>query len=184
MKIKIFASGEVKHISNEIGSTLISAGLAELTDAPVTGTEGKSHIDLQREHLAASIAASPKPNLTPKFSIVTVPYNDGQVPDKHVLAIRQDIGPQHFLYAGKPELVNAKRTWDGGFRYLSGFSCEVPGDIVESYTRQWKKNKHLRLPDEVLNPTRDERNDSVRAEKDQYDKGVRGGNIPFSGAKG
>lgn len=151
MLIRYLTNGVEQHVQNQLGRSLIAAGLAQ--EIPPKG----SLLDQTRARLAAQMGSAPA--LEPKWAVVTEPYADLQDPNKHVLAIRMDLGKQTSHFFGYPDQVNAKKEWDGGCRYLNGFGREVPEEIAKEYRRQWKANKHLRAPDDVLSPPRDERND-------------------------
>ncbi len=61
------------------------------------------------------------------------------------LAVRMTILNSVVTYTGAPSDINARRTWDGGGRYLNGFGREVPKDIADAYARRWRNSPDLRL---------------------------------------
>jgi hypothetical protein len=153
MKIRILASGEVRHIDNSTGSALISAGLAEL--------------------ISKSDSPLPQPGdykpPQPKWSIVVVSPETITLtgrPQKF-LAIRRDVirplasqqptsqvGAVSYTLGGfadssfcslPPDLVHDKRYHDGR-PFCSCFGCPVPDEILKEYKKQWKSNPDLRFP--------------------------------------
>ena len=180
MLIRILASGECRHIDNSTGAALISAGLAELIP-PKPQPEHLSQRQRGIPTANGTVPPVPRPAPQPVFSIVTEKYLDAlSGPDKKVLAVRMALDKYVSHYFGKPEHINACMTWEGGARYFNGFGRAVPAEIVEAYTRQWKANKDLRLPDAVLNPDRScKENQDLQADKEFFNNQVAGGIVPF-----
>ena len=126
MKIKIIASGEIRHIQNDMGSALVSAGLAEaLSDRPQPG----DYIPEQ-----------------PKWEVTTV----GTV--KEELVVRMTILGQTYYFSGNPANANKTISWDGGCRFLNGMGRAIPKDILETYRDQWKSSPALRGPEFSMIP--------------------------------
>jgi hypothetical protein len=125
MKIRILASGEIRHIDNSTGSALISAGLAEGLSTPADDKPGR----LPRPGDAVKVE--------PFWEVVVVGIT------KTELVIRMTILGQSYLYGGAPDKANQKISWDGGFRYASGLGREIPEPILSQYKRQWKDNPEL-----------------------------------------
>jgi len=128
MRVRYLNNNREDHVERNLGQSLIRAGIAVEVPTPKT------------------------PAPVRQFSIVIENYNDGRTLDKKVVAIRMDYGKTVAHYFGKPELINARKEWPGGGRYLNGFGCAVPDEIVREYAKVWKKNEDLRLPKEVLDP--------------------------------
>lgn len=166
MKIRILASGEIRHIDNSTGSALVSAGLAESLSA-----------------------TDDKPGRLPRAGDAVVPQPIWEVvvikSAQPVLAIRMTIGTQDALYTGDPKKVNARVEWNGGGRFTNGFGREVPEEIAKQYAKQWKSNDHLRAVGGFSDPdTRDAFSSTVNTvgqqEKEAFDREVANGNVPFT----
>ena len=155
MKIRILASGEVRHIDNSTGGALISAGLAELiskSDNPLPGPG-----DYRPPQVEWSV-------------VVMSPETEINLAGRQLkwLAIRRDVKrPLVSQQAGKdgkpgnyqvgggftdssfcslpPDFVHNKRYANGG-AFCSAFGCPVPDEILKEYKRQWKANPDLRFP--------------------------------------
>jgi len=132
MKIRILASGEVRHIDNSTGTALVSAGLAEVLT--------KDDLNL------------PKPgdyvSVPPKWEVLVKQVNQT---GRSELVIRMTRPGFVADYFGEPQYANSFRSWpgpdgktEGGRRWLNGFGMAVPDEILEQYTKQWKRNRHLR----------------------------------------
>jgi hypothetical protein len=125
MKIRVLASGEIRHIENGLGSVLLSAGLAELLSKEEPPAPGKLP------------KYQPKP-VTPVWEVVVI----GNLHKE--LAIQMTILGQTYQYTGLPADANRKISWDGGFRWYSGFGREIPSDVLRRYAESWKDNPELR----------------------------------------
>ena len=132
MKIRILASGEVRHIDNSTGTALVSAGLAEVLT--------KDDLNL------------PKPgdyvSIPPTWEVLVKHVNQT---GRSELVIRMTRPGFVADYFGEPQFANAFKSWpgpdgktEGGRRWLNGFGMAVPDEILEQYTKQWKRNRHLR----------------------------------------
>jgi hypothetical protein len=126
MKIRIIASGEIRHIDNSTGSALVSAGLAEALSNP-----------------------DDKPGRLPKYGdarpaepLWEVSVVKGSA--RNELAILMTILGQTHQFQGDPDTANAKVTWDGGFRYVNGLGREIPEEILRQYRKAWKSNLDIR----------------------------------------
>jgi hypothetical protein len=154
MKIRILASGEIRHIDNSTGSALISAGLAEL--------------------ISKSDSPAPQPGdykpPQPKWSVIVVTLETtitlaGR--QQKFLAIRREVsrplagqrrnsqpGVVSYTLGGftdsswcslPPDFVHDKK-YANGEVFCSAFGCPVPPEILAEYKRQWKANPDLRAP--------------------------------------
>lgn len=164
MKIRIFASGEVKHVENSIGSVLVSAALAEVTDAPVT------------------VTPLPKPG---DFKVPEPKWLVDLHPRAQVHVIQMCFMHQFHYYSGKPEDANASEKWNGGTRWLNGFNRAIPKPIVEEYARRWKADPfHCDIPKYVsANPVRDDTNARANQDQKRFDDAVRAGSVPYTGPR-
>jgi hypothetical protein len=161
MKVRIFASGEVKHIENTLGSVLVSAGLAEVTDAPVTFTP------------------LPKPG---DFKVPEPKWLVDLHPRAAVHIIQMSILGQFHYYSGPPEDANRCEKWNGQQRWFNGFNRAIPALILEEYTRRWKSDPgHRDLPKYVNAGQPENPNAEQAKEQKRYDDAVRDGYVPFSG---
>jgi|HubBroStandDraft_6_1064221.scaffolds.fasta_scaffold823282_2 hypothetical protein len=163
MKVRIFASGEVKHIENSLGSVLISAGLAEVTEAPVT------------------ITPLPKPG---DFKVPAPRWLVDLQPRAQILVIQMVLLNQFHYFSGLPEHANRSEIWHGQTRWLNGFNRPVPQSIVDEYTRRWNSEpNHRDVPKYVKagNPNRDEENEARAKEQKRFDDAVLNGHVPFTG---
>jgi len=165
MKIRILASNEVKHVENSLGSTLISAGLAEPTQDPVTDSPLPKPGDFKIPE--------------PKWSVIVHPWSHPLRETRSVLFIQMNFMHGSVQYCGHPKKVNARVEWPGGGRYLNPFGRPVPPEIVAEYTKQWNAHEELRLTDAELNPTKvDDENRQRAKDKAEFDRAVAEGHVP------
>ncbi len=127
MKIRILASGEIRHIDNSTGTALVSAGLAESLSAD----ESTRKLPKYQPTLITE----------PEWEVITTGVT------KQELVIRMTILGGVYHYSGAPETANRKISWDGGFRYANKFGREIPKPILEQYKRQYKDSPNLRGPE-------------------------------------
>lgn len=115
MKLK-YQNGNVSSVRNDLGRELIRAGIA---------------VEIKKD--------PPKADLTPRWSVEII-NTHGTYP---VLAIVLRIGTGVISYTGRPDDVNAVKSWPGGKRFAN-FSHECPPSIVLLYEARWDANEQLR----------------------------------------
>jgi hypothetical protein len=165
MKVRIFASQEVKHVENSLGSVLISAALAEVTDDPVTYTP------------------LPKPGQfvppEPKWLVALHPRTNVHI-------IQMVLLNQFYYFSDDPADANRTETRNGRTRWTNGFNRAIPKNILDEYTRRWKSQpQHRDVPEFVsaANPNRCEENEEQAKEKKRFDDAVASGSVPRTGSK-
>jgi len=132
MKIRILASGETRHIDNSTGTALVSAGLAEALSAD--------------ESTGKLPKYNPSANAEPEWEVLTVGITQQE------LVIKMTLLGGVYHYGGAPQNANRKIVWDGGFRYANSLGREIPKNILEQYTRQYKDSPSLRGPQPSSEP--------------------------------
>lgn len=136
MKIKYLQgpkAGRAEHVSNQIGNALVSAGLAENVGDGTIEAAGEAPYRLPKPY-----ESKPVPE---EWAVVLI----GGIKDNKTLAIQLKMGAAVYHFTGAPQFTNAKRTWNGGERYIY-FGRQVPEAIAREYTKQWKSNEALRGP--------------------------------------
>jgi hypothetical protein len=131
MKIKSLINGQVSNVRGDIAREMVKLGVAEI------------------------LPEFPKPGeavLPPEeWAVVLIGgYKGG---NKH-LAVQLKMGPQVFLFWDNPRLINARREWQGGGRYINGFGRAVPAAVADEYTKRWNQNEALRGPDSIADAKR------------------------------
>ena len=160
MKVRIFASGEVKHVENSIGAVLISAALAEATDAPVTYTP------------------LPKPG---QFKVPEPKWLVDLHPRAAVHVIQMNLLGQFFYYSGPPEDANSCEKWNGQTRWFNGFNRVIPETIVDEYARRWESQpQHRDMPKYVHAGKPENPNADAAKEQYRFDEAVRHGHVPYT----
>jgi hypothetical protein len=168
MRIKYLNNSVEDHVERNLGQSLIRAGLA----VAVGAEENSSRLPKYQP------ASAPAPQWE-------VCVHTGIGTGEKVLCIRMTLPHSVVDYFGPPENANAVKRWDGGQRFLNGFGCAVPDDILKQYKRSYKENPNLRgagvaMPLGFTGGS----NDSMASEKEAYDKSVASGCVPFSAARG
>ena len=125
MLVRYINTGAEEQLPVGLANSLIKAGMAE-------------------EVKKAPEPVSPE---TPRWSVELY----GHLEPKLFIVMR--IGNHRLQYGGLPERANHKVTWEGGFRYTSGFGREVPEVILCEYTTRYKNaHRDERLPIEASAP--------------------------------
>lgn len=122
----------------DIARALIRQGMCE----EVPRDPSISIQDENRANLCAEIGAAKIP--APEWSVRMLDANDASNQGGRLLVIEMKLGGATFRFAAPPDRANARREWDGGGVYLSGFGRAVPDSILKSYTRQWNENPEQR----------------------------------------
>lgn len=142
MKIRYLNNNVEKHVPTQVGQGFIDAGLAVLvSNEPEPGVKRD---ELGNLVIPAGSGAAPERKWAVTFLKDTRPTP--------VLAIEMIMGAQVIQFTGDPKILTMRRVWqgadgaDGGFRWLHGFGCEIPGSIAREYTKRWKQHEHLRGP--------------------------------------
>lgn len=158
MKIRILASGEIRHIDNSTGSALVSAGLAEVV------SKNDSNLPVPGDF-------KPTP---PKWAVLVLP-------DSKTLVIRMSFPSSVMDYFGPPKDANRIVQNGGVSRYVSGFGREVPSEIVSEYTRQWKSNERLRgVPAGLQAAAAGGTNTQEKAAKEFADSELKSGRVRYT----
>jgi hypothetical protein len=143
MKIKYLSgpkAGQIEHVQNQVGGVVCGAGLAEeVSDGAVTAPN--MHSEETYRLPRPGEARIPEPVWDVVEVSVVKPY----------LAIQMTIGAEKFLYAGRPEHVNARKEWQGGGRYLNPFGRAVPEEIVKRYAKAYRANRDLCIENQPMN---------------------------------
>lgn len=127
MRIRYLNNGNFDHVDRNVGQSLIRAGIAE----EVSETKpGQSSLDALREHQRAM--NPPAPPDQPRWSVEYL----GLVQKAWFVVLR--VGAYAVKFGGDPKLVNARRTWEGGGMWLSGFGRECPESVVKEYAARYK----------------------------------------------
>jgi hypothetical protein len=123
MKIRYLSNSKEDHVENQLGRSLINAGLAEACADPTAPGCG------------------PKPDVTPRWSVVVT----GGTQSPKYVCIQLQVAGSIQQYIGHPKHVNARKEWQGGGRWLN-FGREVPEAIVKEYKKLWNDHEELRAP--------------------------------------
>lgn len=168
MKIKNLFSGIVTNERVDIARALIRQGMAEALEPDTGDTPARP------THKPGSVGA-------PSWEVGTyeLPVTGG-----HELRVVMKILGQTYYYNGKPEDANARVTWDGGSRYLSGLGREIPATILDEYRRQYKSNSNIRgvspmYGADAAKAFSGAANQRMAEKKEFFDKQVKGGTVPY-----
>lgn len=149
MKVK-YANGVESHVAPAIGKELVKAGIA-------TEASGTSEPVFSNGVLCEAPHARPQWQPLPpatwavvKITGVAKPYaaiqiTSGQDAKGNTQQVRQ--------WAGDPRYANARKTWDGGSRYLNGLGREIPADVLKLYVSTIQENPellHSQIPGEAI----------------------------------
>jgi len=139
MKIRYIATGIIEHVQNQIGRAQINAGVAVLVDDGSIEAPSPYGMETYRLPRASDPLPPPPEN---HWSLELVKGNT----EEPVLALILRRGTAKVIYTGDPKYLNAKKVWDGGWRWANSFGFEVPSELAKEYARRWKDNAHLRGP--------------------------------------
>jgi len=131
MKVKYTSgpkAGQEEHVSNEIGRVIVGTGLAEEVETSLFPKFGDFKIP------------------EPKWAVLVTRGSeavDNPNPVK-MLVIEMRLADTIARFSGHPNIVNARREWQGGGVWLSGFGRECPKALVDEYRHEWERHPELR----------------------------------------